>query len=70
LLVRIVCGCCADPSLKKPKFKRYLEEYARDGLACRRPKRMTPERKVYYEAIRKKKMEKYMAGKKELLENL
>lgn len=55
-LVDSVCRASKDPSYKKPKYKRYLEEYARDGVYCKRGKRLTPERLVYYESIRRKKL--------------
>lgn len=55
-LVDSVCRASKDPSYKKPKFKRYLEEYARNGVYCKRGKRLTPERLVYYESIRRKKL--------------
>lgn len=55
-LIEQVCQASGDPSLRKPKFYRYLEEYRYLGIYCRRPKRLTPERKAYYEKIRKKKL--------------
>lgn len=55
-LIEIVCRASQDSSFKKPKFRRYLKEYARYGLYCRRPKRMTPEREAYYKRIRSIKL--------------
>lgn len=55
-LVDSVCRASKDPSYDKPKFRRYLEEYARDGVYCKRGKRLTPERLAYYESIRRKKL--------------
>lgn len=55
-LIDSVCRASKDSSYKKPKFKRYLEEYARDGVYCKRGKRLTPERLAYYESIRRKKL--------------
>jgi len=65
LLIRIICRNSNDSSLRKAKFSRYLEEYARSGLYCKRPKLLTPQRKEYYEAIRKKKLGKYMVENKD-----
>lgn len=59
-VVRAVCEASGDSSLKKPKFYRYLEEYRRTGLYCKRPKLLTPERKEYYRRIREKKLARYM----------
>lgn len=55
-LIEQVCRASGDPSLRKPKFFRYLEEYRDMGIYCRRPKRLTPERTLYYERLRKKKL--------------
>ena len=55
-LVDSVCRASKDSSYNKPKFRRYLEEYARDGVYCKRGKRLTPDRLVYYESIRRKKL--------------
>ena len=49
-----------DPSCGKAKFRRYLDEYRRDGVYCRRGKRLTPERKAYYEGICRRKREEYI----------
>ena len=48
------------PFLRKAKFRRYLDEYRRDGVYCRRGKRLTPERKAYYEGICRRKREEYI----------
>ena len=45
---------------RKAKFRRYLDEYRRDGVYCRRGKRLTPERKAYYEGICRRKREEYI----------
>ena len=60
LLIVTICKGSSDPSLKKGKFFRYLEEYAELGLYCKRPKVLTSKRKVYYDEIRKKKLEKFI----------
>lgn len=59
-LIEQVCRASGDPSLRKPKFYRYLEEYRYMGIYCRRPKRLTPERKLYYEKVRKKKLARFI----------
>lgn len=59
-VVEAVCKASPDPSLKKPKFYRYLEEYRRTGLYCKRPKRLTPQRRVYYQRIRDRKLARYI----------
>lgn len=59
-VVDSVARASKDPSYHKPKFRRYLEEYSRDGLCCRRGKRLTPERKAYYEGIRRRKTEEFI----------
>lgn len=56
-LIEQVCRASGDPSLQKPKFYRYLEEYRYNSIYCRRPKRLTPGREVYYEHLRKKKLD-------------
>jgi hypothetical protein len=70
LLVRIVCRASSDPSLKKARFRRYMEEYAECGLCCKRGKHLTEERKTYYEGIRKKKLEKFIRENKGRIEGL
>lgn len=59
-VVDTVARASKDPSYRKPKFRRYLEEYIRNGLYCRRGKRLTPERKAYYERIRRRKAEAFI----------
>ena len=59
-LIDSVCRASKDSSYKKPKFKRYLEEYARDGVYCKRGKQLTPGRLAYYDSIRRKKLEVYI----------
>ena len=55
-LIEVICRASQDTSFKKPKFRRYLKEYAQCGLYCHRPKRMTPEREAYYKRIRSIKL--------------
>lgn len=59
-VVEAVCKASKDPSLRKPKFYRYLEEYRRTGLYCKRPKRLTSQRRVYYQRLRDKKLARYI----------
>jgi hypothetical protein len=60
MLVGTVCKASQDPSLTKPKFLRYLDEYEAWGLYCKRPKRLTPEKETYYEGVRQRKLEAYI----------
>lgn len=69
-LIEVVCRASQDTSFKKPKFRRYLEEYARHGLYCHRPKRMTPEREVYYAHIRQVKKDKFIYRNKQQIERI
>jgi hypothetical protein len=59
-VIRSVAEASKDPSCGKAKFRRYLDEYRRDGVYCRRGKRLTPGRKAYYEGIRRRKREEYV----------
>lgn len=68
MLVCTICKNSKDEALKKKKFFRYLEEYKQQGLCCKRPKKMTPQRKVYYELLRKRKLEKYIEKNREQIE--
>ncbi|WP_165045095.1 hypothetical protein [Dysgonomonas sp. ZJ709] len=68
LLIKTICKGSSDPSLNKAKFFRYMEEYAELGLYCKRPKVLTTKRKVYYESIRKKKLERFIEENKERIE--
>lgn len=66
-LIRIVCAASKDPSLRKPKFRRYLELYERDGLYCRRATVMTPAKKPFYNEMRRHKLEKYICRNRKLI---
>lgn len=59
-VIRSVAEASKDPSCGKAKFRRYLDEYCRDGVYCRRGKRLTPGRKAYYEGICRRKREEYI----------
>lgn len=67
-VVKAVCEASGDPSLKKAKFYRHLEEYRRTGLYCRRPKKLTPERREYYQRIRAKKLALYVKQNRSRIE--
>ncbi|UYI64259.1 hypothetical protein [Bacteroides ovatus] len=60
-VIELVCKASRDPTYKKPKFRRCMNEYAATGLYCKRPKLLTEGRKEYYESVRKKKMEAFIA---------
>ena len=59
-VIELVAEASKDPSFRKAKFSRYLDEYRRNGVYCRRGKRLTPGRKTYYEGIRRRKTEEYI----------
>lgn len=59
-VIESVAEASKDPSFKKAKFHRYLDDYRRNGVYCRRGKRLTPGRKAYYEGIRRRKTEEYI----------
>lgn len=64
-VIRSVAEASKDPSCGKAKFRRYLDEYRRDGVYCRRGKRLTPERKATmkaYAAAREKSISAGTAG--------
>lgn len=67
-VVDSVSRASKDPSYRKPKFHRYLEEYSRNGVYCHRGKRLTPERKTYYEGIRRHKTEAFIRQNRMKLE--
>ena len=56
--IEVVAKASPDPSFKKKKFKRYLEEYRKYGNCCFRPKLMTPAREKYYTKMYEMKMKK------------
>ena len=57
--IETVCKASNDPVLKKAKYFRYLDEYRVKGIYCGRPKVLTPERKLFYDALRKKSIARY-----------
>lgn len=69
-LIEVVCRASQDTSFKKPKFQRYLEEYAQCGLYCHRPKPMTPERENYYAHIRQMKRNQFIYKKQKQIKML
>ena len=66
-LIRIVCAASKDPSLRKPKFRRYMELYERDGLYCRRATVMTPAKKPFYDEMRRRKLEQFIGRNRKLI---
>lgn len=68
MLIWTICKNSRDEAFTKKKFFRYLKEYKQQGLCCKRPKKMTPQRTVYYELIRKRKLEKYIKENREIIE--
>lgn len=66
-LIRIVCAASKDPSLRKPKFRRYMELYERDGLYCRRATVMTPAKKPFYDEMRRRKLEKFIRRNRKII---
>ncbi|KAA6302886.1 MAG: hypothetical protein EZS26_001056 [Candidatus Ordinivivax streblomastigis] len=70
LLVKMVCKSSSDPSLKKAKFFRYLEEYANLGLYCKRARQLTAKREAYYKGIQRKKTEKFIRKNRKKIEGL
>lgn len=69
-VIEIIAKTSRDPSFKKKKFFRYLEEYKKYGLCCKRGKKLTPERQAYYESIRDKKLEAYIIRNKQRINKL
>lgn len=59
-LIEIACNASDDASLQKPKFRRYLERYRKEGIYCKRGKILTPERAGYYEKLYQKKLSKFV----------
>ena len=66
-VIESVARASKDASYRKPKFRRYLEEYSRNGLFCRRGKVLTPRRKTYYEGICRRKIEYFIQQNRKLL---
>lgn len=69
-LIAIVCMASRDPAFEKPKFRVYFEEYVRNGLYCKRGKKLTPEREQYYERLRGHKLQQYIHRHKDEIELL
>lgn len=70
LLVKMICEKSEDVTFKKNKFFRYLEEYKQLGLYCKRAQHLTANRKIYYEDIRRKKMENYIMNNLDQIERM
>lgn len=69
-VVELVCRASGDPTYKKPKFRRCMNAYIADGLCCKRGKVLTEGRRVYYESVRRKKMEAFIAGNRKKIKIL
>jgi hypothetical protein len=69
-LIETVCAASKDPAFRKAKFRTYLQEYIRNGLYCKRGKKITPERELYYRRIRRNKLRRYIAEHREEIEAL
>lgn len=63
-----VCLASDDPSLRKAKFFRYLNEYRKKGIYCGRAQTLTPKRARYYESIRQKNLERFVHKNNEIIE--
>ena len=64
-VIELVAEASKDPSFRKAKFSRYLEDYRRNGVYCRRGKRLTPGRKPItraYAVARRKSISVKTAG--------
>lgn len=69
-VIELVSKASKDPTYKKPKFRRYMDEYIATGTCCKRAKVLTPELRVYYESIRKRKMEAFIARNRSKIEKM
>jgi hypothetical protein len=69
-LIEKVCKASRDPSYKKSKFRRYMNEYIAHGIYCKRGKYLTNKRRSYYESIRKNKLKQYIQKNKERIERM
>lgn len=69
-LIAIVCKASGDVSFQKKKFARYLEEYARWGLYCKRGRKLTPKREAYYRTLREKKLKAYIQQNRPMIDFL
>ena len=69
-VIEIIAKASKDPSFQKKKFTRYLEEYREHGLYCRRGKKLTPERKTYYESVRNQKLKKFISNNRKKIKAL
>lgn len=69
-VIELICKASKDISYQKPKFRRCMDEYIAWGIYCRRAKVLTEGRKNYYESIRKKKMEAFIARNRQRIEKM
>lgn len=63
-LIEAVCNASDDISFSKSKFKKYLEEYRKNGIHCDRPKLITKRLEHYYSEVRRNKLKAYMSGRR------
>ncbi len=69
-LIEKICKASRDPSYMKPKFRRYMNEYIKYGICCKRGERLTEKRKIYYETIRQNKLNVYIQKNKDRIERI
>lgn len=69
-VIEFVSRASKDPTYKKPKFRRCMDEYIATGICCKRPKILTPKLRVYYQSIRKKKMDEFIARNRRKIERM
>lgn len=63
-IIELITNASDNDSFSKPKFKRYLNEYRENGIVCSRAKILTPERKLFYDRVRKSKIKNFTKGRK------
>ncbi len=69
-LIEKICKASRDPSYKKPKFRRYMNEYIKHGIYCKRGKYLTEKRKAYYESMRQNKLNAYIRKNKDRIKRM
>ena len=69
-VVELVCRASKDPTYKKPKFRRCMNEYIASGLCCKRGKVLTERRKTYYESIIDENRKKIRILKQQIVNNV
>lgn len=69
-LIEKICKASKDLSYRKPKFRRYMNEYIRYGICCKRAKWLTEKRKAYYETMRQNKLNAYIRKNRKRIEKI